>query len=46
MSVLVLFALTSSIFAVLLPHETAKAELKDVKNDIDIDECRQKLLSD
>ena len=44
LSVLVLFALTSSIFALLLPYETVNSELRDVKDNIE-DECQKKLLS-
>ena len=44
LSVLVLFALTGSIFALLLPYETVKSELRDVNDNIE-DECQRKLLS-
>ena len=43
LSVIVLIALTSSIFALLLPHEIAKSELREVKDYIEII-CQKKLL--
>ena len=45
LSILVLFALFSSIVALLLPYETANKEMKDEREDADI-ECRTKLLDD